>query len=71
MRNVSDKFVDKINTHILYSITLENRAVYETMSKNVLKLEGTQTIWCLSVAYWIGKPTRAQAHTHTHTHRNV
>jgi hypothetical protein len=29
MRNVSDKAVEKIKTHILRSVTLENRAVYE------------------------------------------
>jgi hypothetical protein len=32
MRNVSDKVVKKIETHILYSITLlENVAAYEIM----------------------------------------
>jgi hypothetical protein len=34
------KFVKKIKTHILYSVTFsENRAVYEIMSKNVVVLE--------------------------------
>jgi len=32
MRNISDKFVEKIKTHSLCSITFsENRAVYEIM----------------------------------------
>jgi hypothetical protein len=36
MRNVSDKIVQKIKTHILCSITFpENRAVYEIMWKHV------------------------------------
>jgi len=36
MRNVSDKFIEKIKTHILHSITFpENRAIYEIMWKNV------------------------------------
>jgi hypothetical protein len=34
MRNVSDKFVEKIKTHILYPITFPvNRAVYDIMWK--------------------------------------
>jgi hypothetical protein len=28
MKNISDKIVEKIKTHILYSIFLENRGVY-------------------------------------------
>jgi len=35
MRNVTGKFVEKIKTHILYSITFfENRAVYEIRWEN-------------------------------------
>jgi len=39
MRNVSDKFVEKIKTHILCVITffIGNRALYETMWKNAVK----------------------------------
>jgi len=38
-RDVSDKFVEKIKTHILYSTTFpsENRAFYEIMWKNVVQ----------------------------------
>jgi hypothetical protein len=40
MRNVSDKFIEKIKAHILYSITFsENRAIYETMWKNVAEMD--------------------------------
>jgi hypothetical protein len=43
MRNVLDKFVEKIKTHILCSVTFsENRAVYEIMSKNMVEPEGSQ-----------------------------
>jgi hypothetical protein len=36
--------VEKIKTHILYSITFfpENRAIYEIMSKNMVEPEGSQ-----------------------------
>jgi len=39
IRNVSDKIIEKIRTHVAYSITppfFENRAVYEIMWKNVV-----------------------------------
>ena len=32
------------------------------MSKNMVEPERTETIWLLHLAYWISKPTRAQAH---------
>ena len=55
--------VDKIKIHILCAIAFsENRAVYDIMSKNVMKLEKPQvTIWRMRVACWIRKVTRAQA----------
>jgi len=38
MRNVSDKVVKDIKTHILCSITLfENKAIYEIMWKNIVE----------------------------------
>jgi hypothetical protein len=78
MRNVSDKSCrENQNTHFMFSnILLENRAVYEIMLKNMVEPGRPQmTIW-LSVACWISKATRTQAHariptptpTHTHTH---
>jgi hypothetical protein len=43
MINILCKFVEKIKTHILCSITFfENRAVYEIMSKNMVVTEGKQ-----------------------------
>ena len=42
MRNVLDKVVEKIKTHILCSITFyENRAAYDIISKNVVEPEGS------------------------------
>ena len=55
-------------------LSSEIRVVYEIRSKHVVQPERTQTIWRLRVAYWISKPTCAQAHacvlaaTYTHTH---
>jgi hypothetical protein len=39
MRNISEKVVEKIKTHILFSINLffENRAVYKTIWKNMVQ----------------------------------
>jgi hypothetical protein len=44
MRNVSDKFAEKIKTHILRSNTFfpENRAVYEVMWKNMVEPDRPQ-----------------------------
>jgi hypothetical protein len=43
MRNVLEKIVDKIKTHVLCSVTFfENHAVYEIMSKNLVEPEGPQ-----------------------------
>ena len=43
------------------------------MSKNMIQLERRHTIRRIPVAYWISKPTRAQAqaHTHLHAHTNI
>ena len=43
MRNILEKFLQKIRTHILCSVTFsENRTVYEIMSKNAVETEGPQ-----------------------------
>jgi hypothetical protein len=47
MRNVLDKRIEKIKTHIFLCLSnffffFENRAVYETMSKNIVEPEGQQ-----------------------------
>jgi len=61
------KVVETIKTHILCSLTyffLENRAVYEIMSKNIVDLERAQVrIWRLGSSRWMSKTT----YTHTHT----
>jgi hypothetical protein len=38
MRNISDKFVEKIKTHFIFNnVFPDNRAVYEIMWKNMAK----------------------------------
>jgi len=55
MGNVSEKFVKKIKTHTLYSVTFgENRAVYEIMWKNIAQPDRPQiTIRRMRIASWI------------------
>ena len=78
MRNISNKSCREKN--ILCSVTFsENRVVYETISKNIVEPERSQTVWRLCVAYWISKASRAstnshrctQTHRHTHSHALV
>ena len=50
--------VEKTKTHILCSLSPppENRAVYETMRKNIAEQVRPQmTIWRMRIAYWIPK----------------
>ena len=56
------KVVEKIKTHILYSITfVENRTVYEIMWKNILEMDRPRmTIWRMRIACWIPKGTNTQ-----------
>jgi len=75
MRNVSDKFVEKIKTHIFHSVTFfsENRAVCEIMWEKIVERGRTQkAIWRMRIACWMTKSTHTHAHTHTrkntHTH---
>jgi hypothetical protein len=44
MRNISDKFVEKIKTHILLSVAFpfENRALYKIMWKNIVQPDRRQ-----------------------------
>ena len=56
------KVVEKIETHILCSVTFffvsENRAVYEIMWKNIVELDRPQmTIWRMRLACWIPNST--------------
>jgi hypothetical protein len=60
MRNVSDKICGQNqNTYFVFSnVSVENRAVYEIMWKNVLELGGPQmTIWRTDIACSIPKAT--------------
>jgi hypothetical protein len=53
MKNISDKFIEEIKTHILCSTTFvfENRAVYEIMWKNIVEGGRPQmTTWRIRVA---------------------
>jgi len=63
MRNVSDKIVEKIKTHILCSGTFfENRTFYEIMWKNTLERGRPQmAIWRMRIACWIPKATNTRA----------
>ena len=49
----------------------ENRAVYEIVSKNVVKPGRSQTAIKRRVACWISKATRAQAQTHSRAHTEI
>jgi hypothetical protein len=59
MRNISDRVVEKIETHILIHNTfLENRTVCEVMWKNIVQPERSHiTIWRMHIACWIPKAT--------------
>ena len=67
IKNISNKISREIqNTHFMYNNFFpKNRAVYETISKNMVEPERPETIWRMRVACWINKATRAQAHTRT------
>jgi hypothetical protein len=50
--------VEKIKTHILYSVAFESRALYEIMCKNSEEWGMPQmTIWHMCIACWITKAT--------------
>jgi len=54
--------VEKIKTHILYSVIFFYRTVYEVMWKNSVESERPQmTLWRLRITCWIPKTTN----THT------
>jgi len=63
IKNISDTVVEKIETHIVCSITFfpENRAFYDIMWKNSAERGRPQmTKWSMRSACWITKTT-----THT------
>jgi hypothetical protein len=54
--------VDKVNTHILWSITFsENLAVYEIMQRHCTAGQATDDniIWCMRNAWWLNLQTQA------------
>jgi len=64
VRNVSEKVVEKIETHILGSITLfsKNRAVYEVMCKNTVEPGRPQmTTWRMHIVCWMPKATETHS----------
>jgi len=64
IRNVSDKVVEKIKTHILCSISFfsENLAVYETTWKNSIEQCRLQMIILrLRIACWVTKATKTHS----------
>ena len=64
MRNVSDKFVEEIKTHILCWTTFffGSRAVYEIMWKNIVAWGRPQmTIWHMRVTWRIPMATNTQS----------
>ena len=56
------KVVENIKTHMLYSVTFENHAVYEITWENIVERGRPQmAIWRLRIAYWIRKATNIHA----------
>ena len=77
MINVLDKFFrENQNTYLMFNnpfFFLENRAVYEIMSKNMLQLEGPQTTsqygaYALHSGYMRAARVNDRAPGHTHKH---
>jgi len=61
MRNISDTFVEKIRTHVVYSITCFRKKCYEIVRKNMVELGRPQmTIWRMSIGCWY---LRVKIHT--------
>jgi hypothetical protein len=59
MKDVSDKVVEKVRTHILFSFFFfGNRAAYEIMWKNIVERGKPQkTVWRMRSACWITRVT--------------
>jgi len=65
MTNVSGKCLEKIKTHIFYSIIFffKSRAVYEIMWKNIVgRGRPHKTIRRMRIACWIPKATNTHSH---------
>jgi len=63
MRDISDKFVEKNKTNILWSKTLFfNGAFYEIMRKNIVQPDRPQlTTWRMRIPCWMTKATNTQS----------
>ena len=64
MRNILDKAIEKIKTHInmFIDFVLKNRTVYEMTWKNIVELdEPKMTIWCMCFACCIPKATNTHS----------
>jgi hypothetical protein len=58
IKNVSDKFVEKIKSHVLCSVAFDSCAVYEITRKNIVEMGRPQmTIWRMPIACWMPKAT--------------
>jgi len=59
IRNVSDEFVEKINTHFMFSNFFpENLQVYETIRKNIIQPDRpNMTTSSILIACWIHRAT--------------
>jgi len=59
MKNISDKVVEKLETHISFSVNyffFENRSVFEIMWKNIVERgRSKMAIWRMHIACWIPK----------------
>jgi hypothetical protein len=65
MRNISDKFTEKIETQILCSKAFFfNQAVCDTTLKNIIELNKPQMTCRMRIECWILKAARARTHTH-------
>jgi hypothetical protein len=64
MRNISEKFVEKIKTRSLYLLIFfsENLAIYEIIWKNMVESGMAQMkIWRMRIASWIPTATDTQS----------
>jgi hypothetical protein len=63
MRNISDKIIEKINTHILSSLFFfRDRTVYEVKWKNIVEPDRPQmTIWCMYIVCSVPKATNTDS----------
>ena len=62
MKNISEKTVEKLETHIVSNNFSKNRAFYETIWKNSVNRGRKQmTIWLMRIGCWITKATNTHS----------